>query len=67
MLYIRVSKLTVNFHRVYDATHHQKYKNGEWTEDQVFKNFLKSFDSPTDPDGKVTKKQSITVYPSTGL
>ena len=52
--------------RVYNATHHPKYKNGEWTEDQVFLSFLKNFDSPSDPDGKVTpvSSQSQIPFPS---
>lgn len=39
---------------VYNAKHHPKYQNGEWSEDQVFRTFLDSFDSPYDKDGKVT-------------
>ena len=39
---------------VYNPKHHPKYQNGEWTEDQVFRTFLDSFDSPYDKDGKVT-------------
>lgn len=38
---------------VYNAQYHPKYRNGEWTEDQVFRKFLDSFDSPYDKDGKV--------------
>ncbi|KAL7376604.1 hypothetical protein ABVT39_011731 [Epinephelus coioides] len=38
---------------VYNAKYHPKYQNGEWTEDQVFRKFLDSFDSPYDKDGKV--------------
>ena len=38
---------------VYNARKHKKYENGEWTEKQVFAEFLKKFDSPNDPDGKV--------------
>lgn len=41
------------FYSVYNVKDHRKFKNGVWTEDQVFINFLKSFDSPNDPDGKV--------------
>ena len=41
---------------MYNARHHPKYVNGEWTEKQVFQDFLKSFDSPDDPDGIVSKK-----------
>ena len=39
--------------RVYNAKQHPKYMNGEWTEDRVFLEFLKNFDSPDDPDGQV--------------
>ncbi len=38
---------------VYNVKHHPKYRNGEWTEDQIFRKFLDSFDSPDDKDGKV--------------
>ena len=38
---------------VYNPSQHPKFKNGEWTEEQVFLEFLKSFDSPNDPDGQV--------------
>lgn len=36
---------------LYNARHHPKYKNGEWTEQQVFTEFLNQFES--DNDGKV--------------
>lgn len=49
--------LLLKYFRVYCARHHPKYMNGEWTEEQVFLSFLKSFDSPNDPDGKVAKLQ----------
>ena len=32
---------------------HPKFKSGDWTADQCFAEYLKSFDSPNDPDGKV--------------
>lgn len=38
---------------VYNAKHHPKYMNGEWTEDDVFRKFLESFDTPGDADGEV--------------
>ncbi len=41
-------------YRVYNARQHQKYRNGDWTEEQVFLEFLKTFDSPNDPDGVVS-------------
>lgn len=40
---------------VYNVRHHPKFQNGEWTEDQIFRKFLDSFDSPNDKDGKVTR------------
>ncbi|XP_068423089.1 calcyphosine-like b [Clinocottus analis] len=47
---------------VYNAKYHPKYRNGEWSEDQVFRLFLDSFDSPYDKDGKVTKEEFINYY-----
>ncbi|XP_066568293.1 calcyphosine-like b isoform X2 [Amia ocellicauda] len=47
---------------VYNAKHHPKYQNGEWTEDQVFRSFLDSFDSPYDKDGQVTKDEFLNYY-----
>ncbi|XP_066508780.1 calcyphosin-like protein [Hoplias malabaricus] len=47
---------------VYNSKHHPKYKSGEWTEDQVFRSFLNSFDSPYDKDGKVTLEEFINYY-----
>ncbi|XP_057217204.1 calcyphosine-like b isoform X1 [Triplophysa rosa] len=47
---------------VYNAKNHPKYQNGEWTEDQVFRKFLDSFDSPDDKDGKVTKEEFLNYY-----
>lgn len=38
---------------VYNSKHHPKYKSGDWTEEQVFRSFLDSFDSPYEKDGKV--------------
>ena len=38
---------------VYNPKYHPKYQNGEWSEDQVFRTFLDSFDCPYDKDGKV--------------
>ena len=38
---------------VYSANKHPKYLSGEWTEDQVLRQFLDSFDSQ-DKDGKVS-------------
>ena len=41
--------------RVYNAREHPKYKNGEMTEDEVFKDFLKNFE-PNNPDGEVSER-----------
>jgi len=47
---------------VYNPIHHKKYKSGEYTEDDVFREFLKSFDSPNDPDGTVTYDEFLNYY-----
>ncbi|XP_067118418.1 calcyphosin-like protein isoform X2 [Centruroides vittatus] len=47
---------------VYNAQKHPKYLNGEMTEDQVFLMFLKSFDCPNNPDGKVTEEEFLNYY-----
>ncbi|XP_074994162.1 calcyphosin-like protein isoform X1 [Calonectris borealis] len=47
---------------VYNAKHHPKYQNGDWTEDEVFRAFLDNFDSPYDKDGKVTKDEFLNYY-----
>lgn len=47
---------------VYNAKYHPKYQNGEWTEEQVFRTFLDSFDSPYDKDGKVSKDEFLNYY-----
>ncbi|EMP35951.1 Calcyphosin-like protein [Chelonia mydas] len=41
-----------DLHGVYGGRTHPKYQSGEWTEEQVFRAFLDSFDSPNDTDGK---------------
>ena len=33
--------------------HDPEFLNGTKNEDQIFKDFLKNFDSPSQPDGKV--------------
>lgn len=50
-------KITVEDLRgVYDVSQHAKVKSGEWTKDQAFAEFLKTFDSPNNPDGEITKE-----------
>lgn len=52
--------------RVYNAREHPKYKNGEWTEKEVFEEFLKSFEPDPTKDGKVTKKEFLEYYACLG-
>ncbi|NXI11926.1 CAPSL protein, partial [Irena cyanogastra] len=47
---------------MYNAKYHPKYLNGDWTEDQVFRAFLDSFDSPYDKDEKVTTEEFMNYY-----
>jgi Ca2+-binding EF-hand superfamily protein len=47
---------------VYNVRKHPKVANGKWTEEQAFAEFLKTFDSPDDPDGKITREEFINYY-----
>lgn len=47
---------------VYSAIYHPKFISTEMTEEQVFEEFLASFDAPNDPDGKVTKEDFLNYY-----
>ncbi|KAJ8011473.1 hypothetical protein DPEC_G00058580 [Dallia pectoralis] len=47
---------------VYNASHHPKYKSGEWTEEQVFQAFLEHFEYPNHKDGKVTQEEFLNYY-----
>lgn len=38
---------------VYNVKHHPKFQNGEWSEEQCLRQFLDSFDSKDNKDGKV--------------
>ena len=40
--------------RVYNAREHPKYKNGEYTEKEVFDEFLNNFEPDDGKDGKVS-------------
>lgn len=46
--------------RVYNCREHPKYKNGEWTEQQVFEDFLKKYDA--DKDNKITLEEFTNYY-----
>jgi len=48
--------------RKYDPTKHPKYQSGEWEKDQVFAEFLKTFDSPNEPNGEVTLEEWTNYY-----
>lgn len=52
---------------VYNAKYHPKYQNGEWSEDQVFRTFLDSFDCPYEKDGKVTGARCLAWQAFCGL
>ncbi|XP_069125956.1 calcyphosin-like protein isoform X5 [Argopecten irradians] len=47
---------------VYNCKKHPKYINGEWTEDQILRKFLDSFDSPDDKDGTITEDEFMNYY-----
>jgi hypothetical protein len=38
---------------VYNVRNHPKYQNGEWTEEQILKKFLDTFDTRGQEDGVV--------------
>ena len=46
----------------YDPRQHPKYISGEWDAEKVFLQFLKSFDSPANPDSSVTREEWINYY-----
>lgn len=47
---------------VYNCKHHPKYQNGEWTEDDVFREFLRTFEVGGQVDGRVTKEEFFNYY-----
>ena len=49
------------FLSVYNVNQHPKYVNGEWTKEQVFLEFLNTFDSPDDKDGIITFEEVSTI------
>ncbi|XP_060089405.1 calcyphosin [Heteronotia binoei] len=49
---------------VYQSQAHPKFKSGEWTEEQVFRSFLDSFD--LDKDGEVTAEEFLNYYGGIG-
>ncbi|CAM0512844.1 unnamed protein product, partial [Fasciola hepatica] len=47
---------------VYNCKHHPKFINGEKTEDELFYEFLKTFQPENDYDDKVTREEFISYY-----
>ncbi|XP_021377255.1 calcyphosin-like protein isoform X3 [Mizuhopecten yessoensis] len=47
---------------VYNCKKHPKYMNGEWTEEQILRKFLDSFDTPNEADGKITNDEFLNYY-----
>ncbi|XP_033737556.1 calcyphosin-like protein isoform X2 [Pecten maximus] len=47
---------------VYNCTKHPKYLNGEKTEDQLLGEYLKTFDTPNEADGKITEDEFVNYY-----
>jgi len=47
---------------VYKVNKHPKYLSGEWTEDQCLGQFLVSFDTPNEADGKITGDEFENYY-----
>ncbi|XP_053386882.1 calcyphosin-like protein [Mercenaria mercenaria] len=45
-----------------NAKRHPKFLSGEWTEEQVLRNFLDSIDTPGNPDGNVTREEFMNYY-----
>lgn len=45
----------------YDVSHHPKYKTGEWTKDQILKEFLNNFQAGS-TDDVVTKEEFVNYY-----
>ncbi|KAI8509955.1 PREDICTED: calcyphosin-like protein [Branchiostoma belcheri] len=47
---------------VYNASQHPKFRSGEWTEERVFQEFLKTFDDQNNPDNKITHEEFVNYY-----
>lgn len=65
---VRYAKKTITYFSIRNldedsehvCRHHPKFLNGEKSEDQIFQEFLRTFDSPNG-DGKVSIQSFITV------
>ena len=47
---------------VYNVSKHPKYLSGEWTEEQCLQQFLVSFDTPNEADGKIEEVEFFNYY-----
>uniref|UniRef100_A0A1I8IW38 Calcyphosin-like protein n=1 Tax=Macrostomum lignano TaxID=282301 RepID=A0A1I8IW38_9PLAT len=47
---------------VYNCKHHPKFRNGEWTEDDVFKEFAAHLRGEGNVDGTITKDEFMNYY-----
>lgn len=56
-------KITVaDLKGVYNVSKHPKYLNGEWTEEQILRKFLNTFDTKGQEDGIITREEFINYY-----
>jgi Ca2+-binding EF-hand superfamily protein len=49
---------------VYDVKRHPKFLNGEWTEEQILRKFLDTFDTKGKEDGCIERNEFINYYAS---
>lgn len=49
---------------VYNVSKHPKFLNGEWSEDQILRKFLDTFDTKGQEDGVITREEFINYYAS---
>ncbi|CAF1056410.1 unnamed protein product [Brachionus calyciflorus] len=49
---------------VYNVKQHPKYLNGEWSEEQILRKFLDTFDTRGSEDGIITREEFLHYYAS---
>jgi len=47
---------------VYNVSKHPKFLSGEWDEDKCLRQFLDSFDTPNEADGKIEADEFLNYY-----
>ncbi|CAH1795708.1 unnamed protein product [Owenia fusiformis] len=57
---LMVDDLTGTFSKY--AERHPKYQSGEWSQERVLESFIETFDTPGNPDGKVTRDEFLNYY-----